>query len=82
MAGVSQENYKLLTPFGIYELRYSTLTKLLNVSTYVQRFADKIKKKQSSFGNLKQNEIQKADGSIMDQVFSTKTLYDKRRMHY
>ena len=61
IAGILQENYELLTPFGIDELRYSSLTKLLNATAYVQRFFDKIKKKQSSFGNLKRNEIQKAD---------------------
>ena len=61
MAGISRERYELLTPFGIDELRYSSLTKLLNVTAYVQRFFDKIKKKQSSFGNLKRNEIQKAE---------------------
>ena len=61
MAGISQEKYKLLAPLGIDELRYSSLTKLLNVTDYVPRFVDKIKKKQSSFGNLKRNEIQKAE---------------------
>ena len=60
MAGISQERYELLTPFGIDELRYSSLTKLLNVTAYVQTFVGKIKKKQSSFGNLKRNEIQKS----------------------
>ena len=34
MAGISRENYKLLTPFGIDELRYSSLTKLLNATAY------------------------------------------------
>ena len=34
MAEISQENYKLLTPFGIDELRYSSLTKLLNATAY------------------------------------------------
>ena len=49
---MSQENYEMLTPFGIDEWR--SLNKLLNVTAYVQRFVDKFKKKQSSFGNLKQ----------------------------
>ena len=51
----------MLTSFGIDELQYSSLTKLLNVTTYVQVFVDKIKKKQSSLGNIKQDEIQKAE---------------------
>ena len=61
MAGVSRENYKMLTPFEIDKLQYSSLTKLLNVITYVQRFVDKIKKKESSFGNLKCDESQNAE---------------------
>ena len=61
MVGVSRENYEMLTPFGIDKLQYSSLTKLLNVITYVQRFVDKIKKKQSSFDNLKCDESQKAE---------------------
>ena len=61
MAGISPENYEILKPFGTNELRYSSLTKLLNVTSYLPTFVDKIKKKQSSFGNLKQDEIQKAE---------------------
>ena len=33
----------------------------MNFKAYVQRFVDKIKKKQSSFGNLKRNETQNAE---------------------
>ena len=62
MAGISQKkNNEMLTSFGIDELQYSSLTKLLNVTTYVQVFVDKIKKKQTSLGNLKQDETQKAE---------------------
>ena len=61
IAGISQEKYELLIPFGTDELRYLSLRKLLNFTAYVQRFVDKIKKKQNSFGNLKRNEIQKAE---------------------
>ena len=68
MARISQEQYELLTPFGIDELRYSSLTKLLNVTTYEQRFVEKIKKKQSSFGSLKRNEIQKAEKLLFKYV--------------
>ena len=42
--------------------------KLLNVTAYVQRFVDKIKKKQSSFGNLKRDEIQKTKKLWMKYV--------------
>lgn len=34
MAGVLQENYEMLILFGEDELRYSPLTKLLNVTAY------------------------------------------------
>ena len=59
--GYHKKNFEMLISFGIDELQYSSPTKLLNVTTYVQIFVDKIKKKQSSFGNLKQYEIQKAE---------------------
>ena len=46
MAGITQENHELLTPFAIDKLQYSSLSKLLNVTAYVQKYIDKIKKKQ------------------------------------
>ena len=61
MAGISQENYEMLQPFGIDKLRCLSLTKLLNATAYLQRFVRKIKKKQSSFGNLMREEIQKEE---------------------
>ena len=71
---MSQENYEILTTFGIDKLR--SLTKLLDVTDYVQRFVDRIKKNQSSFGNLKQDEITKAENisikHIQQKHFMTK----------
>ena len=59
--GILKENYEILQPIYVDELRSSSPIKLLNITGYVQRFVEKIKKKQSSLGNLKQDETQKAE---------------------
>ena len=66
IVGISQEIYEMVTPFGIDELQ--SLTKLLNVTSNVQRIVSKIKKKQSSFGNLKQDKIPKAENLSIKYV--------------
>ena len=77
MAGITQENHELLTPFAIDELQYSSLSKLLNVTAYVQKYIDKINKKQSSFGNLKRNKY-KRQKNYGSRMFNKNTLSSKK----
>lgn len=57
------------------------MDELLNVTAYMQGFVDKIKRKQSSFSILKQNDMQKAE-KLWIKYVQQKKLYDQRRIHY
>ena len=50
-----------ITPFNISEVKYSSLKKLLRITTYARRFIDKVWKKTYESGNLPFKELMDAE---------------------
>ena len=64
-----------ITPFNISEVKYSSLKKLLRITTYARRFIDKVWKKTYESGNLPFKELM--DAEIM---WIKKFITDKKQL--
>ena len=64
---------KQVTPFGISERKYSSLTKLLRVSTWALRFNRKLQKKSTIKGQLTSDKISQA--KVMWEKYVQKSVF-------
>jgi len=84
LAGIPRENNNMsfdkpVSPVGISEGNYSSLTKLLRVSAWALRFIRKLQKKSTIKGQLTSDEISRA--KVMWEKYVQKCAFTPESMH-